>query len=522
MSCACFAFGCATLGAGLGSFTGCIYPCVAESFAFGFATLGAGLRSVTGCISPFVSALSCIGVALSANGALVGFSIELVTGSRDFFLGCQDFFTKNALNTVGQTGFGTGRCFALNGGGDVTESRLNSGFYDNHATNGAVSALGRTGCGTGGINAGSIYFGVTESFAFGFATLGAGLGSCTGCFYPFVSAFIFYYFFFESSGEGDGACGSFIGVSRIIGVNHDLDFVACYNSDNCRVNNGIAVGPLSITVDIRSHVVDGVNPISITHGDGKSTVSSCSPGVEITVGTNYNSCLVLAENEVCRIFHSACGIGKVDNIILCLCSIVNESDYYRRSKETVALIVGSFAAVDANKHAAESACDVKSAVCCNVYSNRSFGLSIIPYEFGVERILFAFAGNGIGYFGLVGSNFRLVGRNFRLVGRNFGIVGRNFGRVGRNFGRVGRNFGLVGRNFGIRCFRSCCFFSRSCVNFFIRTTGSNGEHHNHDNNQGQDAQNVLFSHTRKPPFKIWSSAPWQHYIIIGKFLCDFS
>ena len=310
--------------------------------------------------------------------------------------------------------------------------------------------------------------------------------------------------FFKSSGEGDGACGSVPLVCRIIGVNHDLDFVACNYSDNSRVNNGIAVGPLGIAVYVRGEVVDGVNPVCITHGDGKGAVSSCGPGVEIAIGACCNSCLVLTKNEVCRIFHSACGVGEIDNIILCLCGIVNKSDYNRRSKEAGCFVVRSFTAVDANEHAAESACDVKSAVCSNVYSYRSFGVFCVPYEFGVERILFAFAGNGLGICaglsGGLGSGLRSGLRGGLACGLRGGLRG-------------GIRYGICSLSGSLRSGRFL---------FLTKVTGSNGEHHNHDNNQGQDAQNVLFSHTRKPPFKIWSSAPWQHYIIIGKFLCDFS
>ena len=331
-------------------------------------------------------------------------------------------------------------------------------------------------------------------------------------------------FFFEGSGEGDGACGSFPHVSGIVGVNHDLDNVACYYSDNCRVNNGIAVGPLSFAVYVGGEVVNNVCPVGAVDGNGESTVSGCGPSVEIAVGSCAYGCLVFTENEVCRIFHCACGVGKVDGVILCFCSIVNESDYYRRCKEASCFVIGSFATVDAYEHAAESACDVKSAVSSNVYSYRSFGVSFVPYELGVERILFAFAGNcfGLSFFG--SSLFSLFGSSgLSLFGSSglslfgsgglslFGSGGLSlFGSSGLSHFRSGglshfRSGGLslfgsgglscLGSG-GLGCFGSCRlgYFGSCFLRSNKQVTRSSREHHNHGKNQGQNAQYVLVSH----------------------------
>ena len=322
-------------------------------------------------------------------------------------------------------------------------------------------------------------------------------------------------FFCESSSEGDGACGSFPHVSGIIGVNHDLDNVACYNCDSGGSNERIAVGPLSFAVYVGGEVVNNVCPVGAVDGNGESTVSSCGPSVEIAVGSCAYGCLVFTENEVCRIFHCACGVGKVDGVILCFCSIVNESDYYRRCKEASCFVIGSFATVDAYEHAAESACNVESAVSSNVYSYRSFSVSFVPYEFGVERILFAFAGNGrLSLFGSSGlSLFGSGGLSYfgssglSLFGSGglslFGSGGLSlFGSGGLSHFRSGglSLFGSGGLSClgsgGLGCFGSCRlgYFGSCFLRSNKQVTRSSREHHNHGKNQGQNAQYVLVSH----------------------------
>ena len=323
-------------------------------------------------------------------------------------------------------------------------------------------------------------------------------------------------FFCESSGEGDGACGSSPHICGIVGVNNDLNFVACCYSDNCGVNNGIAVGPLVVTVNIGGQIVDNVEPVFTGDGNGKSAVSGCSPGVVVTLAISCNGCLVFTNNEVCRVVHNANRPCELKGVF----TLGGDGDDSGHTG-VATFNEGSFAAVDGEVHAAYAINSIVGSACGSGNNSSCLGLIISPSEIiDVDRVLSAFAGNGLGICaglsGGLGSGLRSGLRGGLACGLGSGL--RSGLRGGLACGLRG---GLRG---GIRY--GICSLSGSLRSgrflFLTKVTGSNGEHHNHDNNQGQDAQNVLFSHTRKPPFKIWSSAPWQHYIIIGKFLCDFS
>ena len=65
-------FGCATYGAGLGSFTGCILPIVTKSFAFGCVTYRTSLGSFTGCILPIVTKSIAFGYVTNGAGLRLG------------------------------------------------------------------------------------------------------------------------------------------------------------------------------------------------------------------------------------------------------------------------------------------------------------------------------------------------------------------------------------------------------------------------------------------------------------------
>ena len=111
-------------------------------------------------------------------------------------------------------------------------------------------------------------------------------------------------------------------------------------------------------------------------------------------------------------------------------------------------------------------------------------------------------GNGISYG--IGNriSYRIGNRIGYRIGNgiSYGIGNRISYRIGYGIGYGIGNRISYGIGNGIGCCRSCCFGSgsgfgsRSGFLFLTAKARSNGEHHSNGHSQGQNAQNVLFSH----------------------------
>ncbi len=112
------------------------------------------------------------------------------------------------------------------------------------------------------------------------------------------------------------AFGSRPRVGRIIRVDDDLDHITGRDLNFIGGHNGIAVRPLTVTVNIRGEVVDDVEPVFRIHGEGQRAVFRS--GVDVadlcTVG---HGDVIAADNHVRTVshLHGSLGAGLKGTIV---------------------------------------------------------------------------------------------------------------------------------------------------------------------------------------------------------------
>ena len=127
--------------------------------------------------------------------------------------------------------------------------------------------------------------------------------------------------------DSQGSRGVVPHISGIVAVDHDHDDIACGNLNLTGVDNGIAVGPLGIAVDIGGHVVDNIHPVLSTgNGNDQSAVLLSGVGPVVALRTRLDESSVVAQNSLCGVFHGANRIGKCNSELSISIAIVDDCE----------------------------------------------------------------------------------------------------------------------------------------------------------------------------------------------------